>query len=201
MVRSYAELLAQRYRGQLDENANEFLNFILEGATGMQALIRTLLEYAQTSEQALKRQYIQVEAVLAAVLRSLQPAIEEAEAEVSTTQLPSVNADPVQLEQVLLTLVGNALKYRRPEVRPRVEVQVRRQPQEWLFSVADNGIGVDPRFYDRIFQPLKRLHGAEIPGTGIGLAVCKKIVERHGGRIWVESEPGRGSTFLFTLPR
>lgn len=201
MVRSYAELLARRYQSQLDQTADEFLNFILQGARGMDTLIRTLLEYAQATDYPVRKQQVRVDTVLAAVLMALQPAIDESGAEIVYENLPTVEADPVQLQQVLQNLVGNALKYRKPDAKPRVHLHVEGRPHEWLFSVEDNGIGIDPRHKERIFEPLRRLHGPEIAGTGIGLAVCKRIVERHGGRIWVESQPGRGSAFRFCLPR
>jgi light-regulated signal transduction histidine kinase (bacteriophytochrome) len=135
-----------------------------------------------------------------AVVTTLGPTISELRAEVSYDDLPTVSGDPILLQQLVQNLVGNALKYRDPSVTPRVWISARKKGQEWLVSVKDNGRGVASEHHDSIFQPFTRLHGAEIFGTGIGLAVCRKIVKRHGGRIWIESAPGEGATFYFTLP-
>jgi len=201
MVRTYAELLARRYKSKLDDPADEMLGFILQGAESMDRLIRTLLEYAHSVDQPVVKQPVRLDTLMAGVLMALQPVIDDTGAEIRCGPLPTVDADPVHLQQVLQNLVGNALKYRRAGTAPLVRVSVETHPNEWVFTIEDNGIGIEARYYDRIFEPLKRLHGAEIPGTGIGLAVCKRIVERHGGRIWVESTPGAGSAFRFSLPR
>ncbi len=199
-VRSYTQLLARRYQGKLDNSADEFIRFILDGAERMDGLIRTLLKYAQTSDEPLRKDRVNVADVMDAVLANLELAIRESRAKITCGPLPAVDADPVQLGQVFQNLVANAIKYRRPEEPPHIQVSAERQGGPWLFLVEDNGIGIAPEFFDRVFQPLRRLHGQEIPGTGMGLAVCKKIVERHGGRIWVESEEGKGARFYFTLP-
>ncbi len=200
-VRSYTELLARRYSGKLDDTADEFISVILSGASGMQQLIESLLRYAQVGEQPLVKTTVRTDAVLNGVRSSLQSVITETSAQLTQGVLPKIVGDPVLLLQLFQNLIGNALKYSREGVTPCIEVSAKRtHPQEYRFEVKDNGMGIEPQNFDRIFAPLKRLHGQEIPGTGIGLAICKKIVERHGGRIWVTSEPGQGSTFYFTLP-
>ncbi len=200
MVSSYTQLLAKRYVGRLDEDADDFIGFAVDGANRMHRLINDLLEYSRVGTRGRELEPTNAEEVLRTVLADLQVAIEESGARVTHDPLPTVMADPTQLRQLLQNLIGNALKY-RGERPPQVHVGCRSNGgNEWTISVRDNGIGIDPEHFERIFQIFQRLHGRnEYSGTGIGLAVCKKIVERHGGRIWVESEPGRGSTFLFTI--
>ncbi|RMF24766.1 MAG: PAS domain S-box protein [Deltaproteobacteria bacterium] len=200
MVSSYTQLLAKRYAGRLDEDADDFIGFAVDGANRMHRLINDLLEYSRVGTRGRQLEPTDAEEVLQTVLADLQVAIEESGARVTHDPLPTVLADSTQLRQLLQNLIGNALKY-RGERPPQVHVGCQRSGgDEWTISVRDNGIGIAPEHFDRIFQIFQRLHGRnEYSGTGIGLAVCKKIVERHGGRIWVESEPGRGSTFLFTI--
>ena len=200
MVASYTQLLARRYRGKLDDDADEFISFAVDGVTRMQALINDLLAYSRVGTREVAVETTDVEAVLGRVLSSLGPAIAEAGAGVTHDPLPAVAADAVQIGQLLQNLVGNAIKFRGAEA-PHVHVGAERGAGEWLFSVRDNGIGIAPEYQERIFIIFQRLHSrAEYPGTGIGLAICKKIVERHGGRIWLESEPGAGTRFFFTIP-
>ncbi|MBV9774073.1 MAG: PAS domain S-box protein [Gemmatimonadetes bacterium] len=200
MVASYTQLLARRYRGRLDEDADEFIGYAVDGVTRMQALINDLLAYSRVGTRGAEHAPTDMEAVYGRVLASLGPALEDEGATVTHDPLPTVVADAGQMGQLLQNLVGNAIKFHGPEA-PRVHVSARRGQGEWLFSVSDNGIGIAPEFAERIFVIFQRLHSrAEYPGTGIGLSICKKIVERHGGRIWLESEPGRGTTFYFTLP-
>jgi PAS domain S-box-containing protein len=200
MVASYTQLLARRYRGALDEDAEEFISFAVDGVTRMQALINDLLAYSRVGTRGGEFGPTDVGDVLDRVLVSLGPAIEEAGAEISHDPMPVLSADAGQLMQLFQNLIANAVKFRGAE-SPRVHVGAERRGAEWLFSVRDNGIGIAPEFQDRIFVIFQRLHNREeYPGTGIGLAICKKIVERHGGQIWVESRPGHGSTFHFTLP-
>jgi light-regulated signal transduction histidine kinase (bacteriophytochrome) len=166
----------------------------------MQRLIEDLLAFSRVGTRDAALVPTDVNDVVDRALRSLKLRIEETGASVTRDALPTVSADAGQLEQVFLNLIGNALKFRRAEP-PHVHVAAQAKDGRWTFSVRDNGIGIDPQYFDRIFVLFKRLHDrSEYPGTGIGLAICKKIVEHHGGRIWVESEPGRGSTFSFTLP-
>jgi light-regulated signal transduction histidine kinase (bacteriophytochrome) len=200
MVASYTQLLARRYRGRLDQDADEFIGYAVDGVTRMQALINDLLAYSRVGTRGVATEPVDAEAVLRRVLSTLGPAMEEAGAALSHDPLPSVTADAVQLGQLFQNLIGNAVKFRGAEA-PRVHVGAARGEGEWVFSVRDNGIGIAPEYRDRIFIIFQRLHSrAEYPGTGIGLAICKKIVERHGGRIWLESEPGAGTTFFFTIP-
>jgi PAS domain S-box-containing protein len=198
-IRSYSELLAKRSKGRLDATAEEFLQFIKEGGASMDRLIRALLRYAEAGVQEVERKPVRVQGIIDAVCIALQPDIEEAGAEVTTHHLPTVHADRVQLTQLFQNLIANALKYRGKR-KPRIDISAEQRPGSWVFSVKDNGPGIDPMHYERIFEPLRRLHGQEIPGTGLGLAVCRKIVARHGGRIWVESKVGEGANFCFTLP-
>jgi PAS domain S-box-containing protein len=201
MVTSYTQLLARRYQGRLDPDADEFIGYIVDGITRMKRLIADLLAYSRVGTRGKELVPTRCEEVLRAALFSLHTAIEESGAEVTATALPEVLGDEVQLEQLFQNLLGNALKFRTTEAAPRIQLSAEQRGGEWLFSVRDNGIGIDPRYFDRIFVLFQRLHARdEYAGTGIGLAICKKIVERHKGRIWVESSPGQGSTFYFTLP-
>jgi signal transduction histidine kinase len=199
MVKSFSELLARRYHGQLDAAAGEFISHIQDGAETMEKLIATLLHYATVGQQPMVPQRVEMTEVVEAVLKTLKPAIEELNAEVSYRELPNVSGDRVLLEQLIQNLVSNAFKYRSGKELPQVRIAASEQGGQWLLSVSDNGPGIAPEYHDRVFTPLMRLHGREIQGTGMGLAVCKRIVERHGGRIWVESEPGQGAIFYFTL--
>jgi PAS domain S-box-containing protein len=201
MVASYTQLLARRYRERLDGDAHEFIGYAVEGVTRMQALINDLLAYSRVGTRGGDTGPVDLDEVLLRVLRGLEAAVEEAGATVTHDPLPTVRGDAGQLGQVFQNLVANALKFRRPDAAPHVHVGAARGTDEWVFAVRDNGIGIDPEFADRIFVIFQRLHSrGEYPGTGIGLAICKKIVERHGGRIWVEPTPGGGSTFRFTIP-
>jgi PAS domain S-box-containing protein len=201
MVKSYMDLLAERYQGQLDEKADMFIDHAVDGAERMQEMISALLDLSRVGRRGKKPTPVDVEVVLERTLRSLGRAIEEANAEVTHDPLPTVMADEAQLAQVFQNLIANAIKFHRDDVPPQVHISAERKGDEWVFSVADSGIGIDPEQADRIFQIFQRLHTEEeYEGTGIGLALCKRIVERHGGRIWVGSEVGVGSTFTFTLP-
>ena len=201
MVASYTQLLAKRYTGRLDSEADEFIAYAVDGSNRMQALIHDLLAYSRAGANGKAYQEISSEKALLEALSNLRVSIQESGAVVTHDSLPAITTDDAQLVQVFQNLVGNAIKYRRAEV-PRVHVSAAKNAgQEWNFSVQDNGLGIDPQYFDRIFVLFQRLHGREeFKGTGIGLAICKKIVERLGGRIWVESEPEKGSTFYFALP-
>jgi PAS domain S-box-containing protein len=201
IVAGYVQLLAKRYGDQLDEAAGEFIGYAVEGVKRMQKLISDLLQYSRVSTRGKEPEPTSSEDALALARANLQASIEESQAEIIDEALPTVLADGSQLAQLFQNLVGNAIKYRRPGERPRVEVSAEPANGEWRFEVRDNGIGIEPEYHDRIFGIFERLHGREeYEGTGVGLAICKKIVERHGGRIWVESEPGRGTAFRFTFP-
>jgi len=200
MIASYTQLLAKRYKGKLDSDADDFIGYAVEGANRMQRLINDLLAYSRVTTQGKVFERVDCNHILEDVLSNLQIAIEENRAVVTHDALPVVTADGGQLSQLFQNLIGNAIKFHGEEP-PRVHVSVELRNNEWQFSVLDNGIGVDPQYAERIFVIFQRLHNREeYPGTGIGLAVCKKIVERHGGRIWVQSPIGRGSIFYFTLP-
>lgn len=199
-VGSYSGLLTRRYQGQLDEKADKYINYIVDGATRMQQLIADLLSYARVGRQALELKQIDCNDVLSQALKNLQVTIAESQGSVTYDPLPTLVADPSRLTQLLQNLIGNAIKYRGDEP-PNVQIAAQQYQGGWLFSVQDNGIGIDPQYADRIFVIFQRLHTRRsYSGTGIGLSICKKIVELHHGRIWVESQVGVGSTFYFTLP-
>jgi PAS domain S-box-containing protein len=198
---SFSQLLERRYKGRLDSDADEYIAFIVEGGRRMQTLILDLLAYSRVNSKAQEPHPTDVEAVMAAVERHLVPQLTEAGATLTFDALPTVMADPLQLELVFSNLVSNAIKFRREGVLLRVHVSARRLDGFWEFSVQDNGIGIEPEYFDRIFVIFQRLHTKDAyEGTGIGLAIMKRIVERHGGSIRVESTPGEGTTFFFTLP-
>ncbi len=199
-VASFVQLLARRYRGRLDADADEFIGYAMDGATRMQAMINDLLEYSRLGTQGKQMEPTDSSAVLDLALDNLKLAVEESDAEVTRDALPTVTYIAWQLAQLFQNLISNSIKFHGQEP-PRVHISAERKGDEWVFSVRDNGIGLNTKFADRIFIIFQRLHTVgEYPGTGMGLAICKKIAERHGGRIWVESEPGKGSTFYFSIP-
>lgn len=200
MVTSYLKLLERRYGDRLDVEAGEYIFYAVDGAARMQALIKGILDLSRVSTRGQEFVPTDCEVVLARVLRNLGVVIKESGAVVTHDPLPTVVADEAQLERVFQNLIGNALKFRGVEPL-QVHVSAKRQTDEWVLAVRDNGLGIAPAHFGRIFEIFQRLHTREeYPGTGIGLAICRKIVERHGGRIWVESEPGAGATFYFTIP-
>ena len=199
MVASYTQLLGRRYKGHLDADADAFIAYAVEGVTRMQELIHDLLAYSRVGTKGKEFEPTPCAAVLQRALGNLRAAVTDSCASVTYDNLPTVMADASQLAQVFQNLIGNAIKFRGKEP-PRVHVSAEQKGDVWVFSMRDNGIGIEPEYADRIFVIFQRLHSkTEYPGTGIGLAICKKIVERHGGCIWVESQPGKGSTFLFTI--
>jgi len=201
MVSSYVQLLERRYKGKLDQDADEFIGYASEGALRMQRLINDLLAYSRVGTRGKSFEEVDLEAALAQALDNLLLAIKEKNASITHDPLPAVYGDSGQLTQVFQNLVDNAIKFRREEA-PRVHVSARLEGNDCICSVQDNGIGIAPEYLNRLFVLFQRLHTRkEYPGTGIGLAICKRIVERHGGRIWVESSPGEGSTFYFAIPR
>jgi PAS domain S-box-containing protein len=201
MVSSYTQLLAKRYKGRLDSDADEFIGFAVDGCNRMQGLIQDLLAYSRAGANGKALREISGENALKVALTNLRTSVEQSGAVVTHDSLPAIRTDETLLTQVFQNLVGNAIKYRRAE-SPQVHVSASKNGgNEWIFSVRDNGLGIDPQYFDRIFILFQRLHGRdEFEGTGIGLAICKKILERLGGRIWVESQPEKGSTFYFALP-
>lgn len=199
-VAGMVQLLQQRYQSKLDERADEYIGHAVEAATRMQSLINDLLEYSRVNRLGKSFENTATEKSLHNALANLQTAIRESNAEITHDPLPSLMVDPAQLTQLLQNLIGNGIKFRGE--RPlHIHIGAKKIEQAWQFSVSDNGIGIDPKYYERIFLVFQRLHTRrEYPGTGIGLALCKKIIERHNGQIWVESQPGLGSTFYFTIP-
>jgi signal transduction histidine kinase len=199
MVISFMQLLAKRYQGQLDERADEYIGYAVQGGQRMKDLISDLLALSRVGTRGRELSPTSCDEALDEALQNLKLALEECGAEVTRDPLPEVLADPRQLVQLLQNLIDNAIKFRQQEA-PRVHVFATREQGSWRVAVQDNGIGIEPRFAERIFVVFQRLHGMDqYSGSGIGLAICKKIIERHGGRIWFESEPGQGSTFYFTL--
>jgi signal transduction histidine kinase len=200
MVAAYTQLLGERYKGRLDADADKFIGYATEGATRMQVLIQDLLAFSRVGRNTGSSESIDCNAVMKDVLQTLAGVIQESGAVVTQGELPALWADRTQITQIFQNLVGNALKFRGNNL-PLISVQAEKSGQYWLFSVSDNGIGIAPEHADNIFVVFQRLHArTEYPGNGIGLAICKKIIERAGGRIWVESQAGSGSTFKFTMP-
>jgi len=202
MIGSYTQLLEKRYGASLDQDAREFMAFIVEGATRMKQLIEDLLAYSRVGTRGKELRPVQARAALERSLANLRAAIEASGATVTYGPLPEVFADDTQLVQLLQNLIANAIKFRKKDEALRIQVGAEDLENEWRFCVADNGIGIEPQYFERIFMVFQRLHTRdEYPGTGIGLAICKKVIDRHRGRIWVESTHGKGSRFYFTLPK
>jgi light-regulated signal transduction histidine kinase (bacteriophytochrome) len=201
MVASYTQLLERRYQGQLDEDGREFMRYILDGVQRMDVLLADLLTYShqfRTGDQVLSA--VDGEAVLQGVLLHLEKAIRESKAEITYDPLPAVLSEFSQLSLLFQQLIANAITFCGAEP-PRIHISASEDEDCFVFAVSDKGIGIDPRYHQQIFGVFKRLHGREYPGTGIGLAICKRIVEQRGGKIWVQSEPGRGATFRFSVPK
>ncbi len=200
MVATYTQLLAERYQGKLDETADKYIRYAVDGALRMQSLVQDLLAFSRVGRQGSDFASIDAHEIVAVAMKNLYAAIAEGGARIHCAQLPVVVADRCQLTQLFQNLIGNAIKFRGAEP-PLIHITAERNDKDWLFSVVDNGIGIAPEHAETVFAIFKRLHTrAEYPGSGIGLSICKKIVEQHGGRIWVESEAGCGSAFKFTLP-
>jgi signal transduction histidine kinase len=200
MVTAYTQLLGERYKGKLDESADKFIGYASEGAQRMQVLIQDLLAFSRVGRQEAASASVDCNSVMKDVLQTLATAIQESGAVVTCGDLPAVWADRTQVAQIFQNLIGNAIKF-RGEQPPAISVKAEKADDRWQLSVSDNGIGIAPEYAENIFVVFQRLHArTEYPGNGIGLAICKKIVERNGGRIAVESHPGKGSTFKFTLP-
>ena len=202
MITAYTQLLSERYKGKLDAQADKFIHFAVDGAQRMQSLIEDLLAYARVATRGQPLELIDSGMPFSMALSNLSLAVQESSAVVSTEKFPQIRADAAQLMLLFQNLIGNALKFRKEGEPPRIHVAIADGVGEWIFSVKDNGIGIDRKYSDKIFVIFQRLHTRDkYPGTGIGLAICKRIVERHGGRIWFESEPGEGTTFHFTMPK
>ncbi|HEY6293752.1 MAG TPA: PAS domain S-box protein [Terriglobia bacterium] len=200
MIASYTQLLARRYRGKLDADADEFIGYAVDGVKRMEELIQDLLTYSRVGRTGKSLEPVNTSALVACALENLRVVVQESGALVTYKDLPVVNADDTQLIQLFQNLMSNSIKF-KGERSPCIRISAERNGRYWTFLVRDNGIGIEPQYSSRIFVMFQRLHGrGEYPGTGMGLAICKKIVERHEGRIWVESAPGKGSSFFFTLP-
>jgi PAS domain S-box-containing protein len=199
MISSYLQLIEKRYRDRIDSDANEFIDFAVDGAKRLQNMINSLLVYSRVGTQGVAPKKESAKDALDHAMANLMVAIDESKAKVTADELPEVYADINQLIQIFQNLIGNSIKFRGSK-RPRIKISAEPFEGRWLFKIKDNGIGIDKEYWGKIFNIFHRLHGPEYPGTGIGLALCKRIVERHGGDIWLESEPGTGTTFYFTLP-
>lgn len=200
MITSFLNLLERRVAEQLDDAAKEYITFAVDGSRRMQALINDLLAYSRAGSKGIQLKAINAREPLERALAVLKQTIEESNASVTSDDMPTVMADASQLTQVFQNLIGNALKFHRDNVPPQVTIGAKRQDHQWLFWVKDNGVGMAPEDTSRIFEVFQRVHErSKFPGTGIGLAICRKMVERHGGRIWVEAQPDQGATFFFTL--
>ena len=201
MVSSYLGLLSKSCQGKLDAEAEKYIGFAVDGAARMQALIRDLLAYAQVSTQAPVLTRTRLADVVSQARYALLASVRETGAEIATEPLPEVEVDPLKMSLVFQNLLSNAIKFRQPGGKPCIQIEARKEDGEWRISVRDRGIGFDPKYAKKIFGAFQRLHGkAEYPGTGIGLAICSRIIDGHGGRIWAEAHPGAGATFHFTLP-
>ena len=201
MVSSYTQLLGKRYSGQLEGDAREFMAYIVDGAGRMKQLIEDLLAYSRVGTRGREFKQVKLEAVFARARSNLRATLEESGAALTHDRLPDVEADEPQLVQLLQNLIGNAIKF-HGEAVPLIHVSAIEKSGEFEISVSDNGIGIEPQYFERIFMVFQRLHDkGRYPGTGIGLAICKKVVDRHGGHIRVESVPGKGSRFVFTLSK
>jgi light-regulated signal transduction histidine kinase (bacteriophytochrome) len=199
MVALYSQLLKQTYVGKLDEEADQYISFIVGGAIRMESLLKDLLTNSQAASFATQPTPVDCEAVMKQVLFNLHVSVDESSASVHWDNLPAVQTDQVRMVQLFQNLISNAIKYRREDA-PSIQVTARRCDEGYLFEVQDNGLGIPREYAEHVFGVFKRLHGNGYPGTGIGLAICQRIVETYGGRIWVESVPGNGSKFCFTLP-
>ncbi len=200
-IKSFTELFAQRFKGKIDEKADKYIYYIIDSTARMQGLINDLLSYSRVSSQGQPFKMTDCEKALDYAISNYQMAIKESDAEITHDKLPSIVADESQLIQVFQNLIGNAIKF-SGEKSPRIHISAKDEHSEWIFSIQDNGIGIEAKYAERIFIIFQRLHSREeSPGSGIGLSICRKIAERHGGRIWVESTPGEGSTFYFTIPK
>ena len=201
-VAGFVELLGERYKGKLDEKADEYIARAVNGAKRMSVLIHDLYVYSRIGTEGKRFSAVNMGTLLKGAVDNLKEIIDENKAVITCDELPEVEGDDTQLIQLFQNLIGNAVKFRRKDASPNIRISAERKQGEWVFGVHDNGIGIEPRHYERIFDIFQRLHTSdEYPGTGLGLALCKKIMERHGGRIWIESRPGEGSSFYFSITR
>jgi PAS domain S-box-containing protein len=201
MISSYLQLVKKRYNHKLDDDGREFIAYAVDGATRMKSLIHDLLRFSRAGTQAVHLQEVDADQLLQVACSNLKMAIVESRAKITSGTLPTVFADSGLLTQVFQNLIGNAIKFRAAGTNPEIQISARRTELGWVFSVSDNGIGIEPQYTARIFRIFERLHGVDdYGGSGVGLAISQRIVERHGGKIWVESQPSQGSTFSFSIP-
>ena len=200
-VRRYIELFARKYQGLVDDEADAYISFAVEGAERLYTLLNDLLSFSEVGAKATEFKPVSMQEVTEEVIGNLGQSIQECQAVITVDAMPEIYGDKAQLVQLLQNLLCNALKFRKEEVTPTIHISVEQGQNEWLFGVHDNGIGIESEYYDKIFVIFQRLHSRlEYTGTGIGLAICRKIVEWHGGKIWVRSTYGKGSSFYFTIP-
>ncbi|MGB9980536.1 ATP-binding protein [Methanobacterium sp.] len=200
-ISNFTQLIERRYKGKLDQDADEFIDYIIDATKRMQQLIRDLLRYSRVTSQQEDFKLVNTEKVVKQLISDLQVTFKENNVKITCNSLPEVCADERQLIQLFQNLISNAIKYRKPEEPPKIHISAKKEDNECVFSVSDNGIGIESEYFDRIFAIFQRLHTKEeYEGSGIGLSIVKKIIDRHGGQIWVESELGNGSTFYFTIP-
>jgi PAS domain S-box-containing protein len=201
MISSYLQLIERRYKDHIDQDANDFIHFAVDGANRLQALIMGLLEFSRVRTHGKPFEEVNVGDILSNVVKHLEVMLQTAGASVEYGQMPVIRADEGQITRLFQNLISNAVKFRKEGVAPLIRISAEKTGGDHIFTVSDNGIGIDPQYYQQIFTIFQRLHSREeYPGTGIGLSICKRIAERHGGKIWVESEPGRGSSFIFSIP-
>lgn len=199
-IAGYLQLIDRRYKNKLDKDADEFIDFAVGGAHRLQSIINDLLQYSRIGTRGKPFVSVPVDTIIQEILDSIHTSIKESGAEIIVNDMPTISADPNQMKQLFQNLISNGIKFTKDK-QPKIKVSAKKQTNEWLFSVTDYGIGISHEYFSKIFEPFKRLHTQDkYPGTGIGLTICRKIVERHGGRIWVESTPDKGSTFFFTIP-
>jgi PAS domain S-box-containing protein len=202
MINGFLKLLESRYNAQLDEKGRTYIEYAVQGSDRMSQLINDLLEYSRVQRKQPRQEPVDLNSAIQRAMANLQASVQESGTILSQDPLPVVQGNPTQLAQLFQNLVGNAIKFRRKGTTPQIAIKCRQQEDHWVISVQDNGIGIPPEHREKVFAIFQRLHGRkEYPGTGIGLAICKKIIEQHGGRIWVDSQQGEGSTFFFTLPK
>ena len=201
MIAGFVGLLERRYKDNLDESANEFIDFVVDGAKRMQRMINDLLLFSRVDTKAKSFELTEATTIIEQVIADLQATIDEKDATITSDPLPMIYVDSSQIAQVFQNLISNAIRF-HGEKPPKLHISAKETEREWVFSVKDNGIGIEKEFMNKIFIMFRRLHGrGEYPGSGIGLTLCKRIVERHGGRIWLKSTPKKGSTFYFSIPK